>query len=55
MDKAATCSALSTMTGQRPDGTVDAEAGVDVLTLIRETQLVHGQRKPDGQAVTRWR
>jgi hypothetical protein len=24
------------MTGQHPDGTVDAAAGVDVVTLIRE-------------------
>jgi hypothetical protein len=27
------------MTGQGSDGTVDADAGVDLLTLIRETQL----------------
>ncbi len=29
------------MTGQDPDGTVDAAAGVDMLTSIRETQLAH--------------
>jgi hypothetical protein len=29
------------MTGQYPEGTVNAEAGFDLLTLIRETQLAH--------------